>query len=170
MIIGDSLNRGVPSPDTINRRQVGDIKRLYNSDGTWRDVICLLNDTGAATVVNQVVMIGFGASPASGLLAKTLAAVTVDVKIAVAESAIPFGDPGWFAIHGWVDALVEGTTDVAAGDALMVVVATDADAFVVDTSGANRTTRTGAFALAGQTANSAVLTRVLLLSDRCDVD
>lgn len=168
MIIGDVHITGVPAPDTIARRGVGDIKRLYNSDGTYRDVIALINDTGAATVAGQVCTVGYGASAASGLLAKTVAAVSVDVKLAVAESAISFGNVGWFCIHGWVDALVEGTTDVTAGDFLKLVAGTTTIAFIKD--GTSRTSDSGAVAMAGQTANSEVSTRVLLFDERCDID
>lgn len=57
-----------------------------------------------------------------------------------------------------VPILLEGTTDVVAGDFLKAV---DAQAYLVKASGA--ADRAIAIALAGQTANSAVLTNCMLL-------
>lgn len=161
MITGNSHITGVPTPDTLNRRGVGDQKRLYNTDGTYREVVRMLNDTGGATVAGQVCMVGYGVPAASGFLAKTPAtSPTGSVELVVAEDAIAFGDPGWFAVYGLVDALVHGTTPVVAGDQLQVTVATSTTAFVDST--AIRGERAAAKAMAAQSTAGAVLTRVRL--------
>ena len=62
-----------------------------------------------------------------------------------------------------MDALVEGTTDVAAGDFLKIAQATSTTGYLKD--GTSKTTSSHAIAHAAQTANSNVAAKVYLIGE-----
>lgn len=90
--------------------------------------------------------------------------VAVAYEAAGGGSSIADATFGWYVVQGYVEAFVEGTTDVAKDDFLQVAVGTDADAFIGNTSA--RTTGSFGIACEAQAANSAVLTDIYLFGER----
>jgi hypothetical protein len=127
----------------------------------------VFNNTGGALVTGAVYMVAYGAAGKNPQII-ACAAVTANCYVCVATEAA--ADQTWtdVVMEGVVDAMVEGTTDVAAADFLKIVAATDADAFIKD--GTTKTTDSFAIALAAQAANSAVLTKVWLTGEIGDID
>lgn len=78
------------------------------------------------------------------------------------------GTYSWFAIRGTVSVLVDGTTDVAAGDYLRVNSTVVSGALIKDPASGTTAPSTVSVgvAQAAQAANSAVLIQVYLLGDR----
>ena len=142
--------------------------RTYDGDpslGLQCLAVRLYNGTGAATVKGRVYRVAFDGDEEtnpSALAVVTLASVYQHVVVAL--EAVPTASWGWFAIQGYVDAFVEGTTDVAKDDFLTCNDATDDDAFIDDTTA--RTVNSMAIACAAQADNSAVLTRCFVFGDR----
>ena len=127
-----------------------------NSDGTRVLCVRLYNATGAAMVTGRVYRVAFDGDEEtnpSAVACVTLANVYQNVVVAMSDVAITSW--GWFAIQGYCQAFVEGTTDVAKDDFLTVNDATDDDAFIDDTTA--RTINSFAIACEAQAANSAVL-------------
>lgn len=140
-------------------------QQAENTDGTRRLAVRLYNGTGGATVVGRVYRIAFDGDEETNPKAAacvTLASVYQNVVVALEVTADATW--GWFAIQGYCQAFVEGTTDVAKDDFLTVNDATDADAFIGDTT--TRTVNSFAIACEAQADNSAVLKRVYLFGDR----
>lgn len=139
------MNMGiVPALDGDSNVAAGGIKRQVS----WRDDAgftrnrvdrWLYNGAGAATVVGRVYRILYVGDADTNPKAATCAAISgVYQEVAVAVEVIASAAWGWFAVEGYVMASVNGdSVDVAKGDFVKVVVATDDDAFV-----GNTTTRT----------------------------
>lgn len=137
--------------------------------GELREEIYLYNATAAAIVVGQCVLIEYTGLPGTNPQAIALAAKTaIYYHLAVALEAIADLGKGWFAITGPVDALVEGTTDVAIGDFLKVTAGTSSTGLIKD--GTTKTEDSYAIAHAAQAANSNVLTKVWLIGDEAEPD
>lgn len=161
------LNRGGVSADTLtNDTPLQAEWRVYETTNNLRCLaVRLYNGTGAAMVAGRVYRIAFDGDEEtnpSAVACVTLASVYQNVVVALEDTAA--ASWGWFAIQGYCDAFVEGTTDVAKDDFLTCNDATDDDAFIDDTTA--RTVNSFAIACAAQADNSAVLTRVYLFGDR----
>jgi hypothetical protein len=174
---------GVDS-DTV----LGAIRTVYNKgdevvghvategyDGTWRKEIKVFNDTGGALVVGDC----YHLTVAGGLEAETPKVIAwTDAgndnfrDLVVATEAIADQAYGWVCFAGTVDAHVEGTTDVAVGDFLMLDTNSAAGVTALITSGgAVETNSTVAVAQEAQaTAGVATKAQVFLLgkSKICD--
>lgn len=132
--------------------------------------IKLYNGRGSATVAGGVYRVIFDGDEETNPAVATATAQTVDQWYVVSIRAVADATWDWYAIEGYVDALVEGTTDVAKDDTLKVVVGTAANAFVQDTASGVISSDTIAIACAAQAANSSVLTKVYLYGREADID
>lgn len=115
---------------------LGSIRTVYNKgdevaghvdtegyDGTWRKEMLVFNDTGAALVVGNC----YHLTAAGGLEAETPKVIAwTDANndnfrdLVIATEAVADQAYGWVCFAGTVRAHVEGTTDVAVGDFLML--------------------------------------------------
>lgn len=131
--------------------------KLYNGSGdTVKGGVYRVSFTGTEETQPQIVDIA--------------AAVTVDEYYVVSLKIVPDATFAWFAIQGYVDALVDGdTTDVTAGDSLKMTAATSANALTIDQADNSVTADTIAMACEGNTG-AAALKKVYLLGDRKDAD
>lgn len=115
---------------------------------------------GSSLAAGQPVVIGY--SHTYGKTAVVAATSAFAVRTAVATKAMSAAGYLWVQTEGTCEALIDGTTDVTAGDFLEVI---DAGvAFIKD--GAARTTVSGAVAVDAQAANSAVKVTVYLLPEQ----
>jgi hypothetical protein len=128
--------------------------RLYNSLAAAASTV-----KGGAY---QVIYTGAGLNP--GILLP--AAVTANVNIVIAPAIYLTATWGWYVWAGYVDALVEGATDVAIGDFLKV---TAPNAYLI-TDGATRTTDSFAVACEAQASATPTLAKVFLFGAEADVD
>lgn len=80
----------------------------------------LFNDTGGAAVLGRPYVIRYKGGGEKPLCIAALAASPADTpeEICVAIEAVANNAWGYFAVEGYVEALVEGTTDCTAGDYL----------------------------------------------------
>lgn len=134
----------------------------------------LFNDTGSAMVVGQVYVTNFDGDEEKNPKVAVISALSAGDERWVVVATATTADQawGWFVIKGYVDALVEGTTDVAVDDYLKTTAATSTTGLIKDQAvGSGRTTKTAAIACAAQTANSNVATKIYLIGDRgVDID
>jgi hypothetical protein len=129
----------------------------------------LFNDAGEAAVVGGVYLIvPTGVEEENPKVIDVAADTVVAHRVAVAIEAVADQAWGWFAVGGYVDALVEGTTDVAVGDFLKTTAATSATAFFKDATA--RSVKSFAVACTAQASATPTLTKVYLLGDLGDVD
>ena len=143
--------------------------------GTTEDVYPLLgnaltlyNGSGGEIAKGQVCLVDFAKDDLKEAKATPLsAAIAFPVLLAVATEVVADTKYGVFQTFGEVDALVEGTTDVAAGNFLKVDVSVSTTGFIKD--GTSRSAASGAIAKAAQADNSEVLTSVFLLGQQCTV-
>lgn len=152
---------GFPHVDSMQRR----VSR--NSDGTLRHEVRLYNATGGALTSGGFYMVDYGGTTPTAPNPRVVTPATTAImrEFVVALSALADVSYGWFAYAGYVDALVEGTTDVTAGDYLKLV---NAQLYVVKDA-TTISAASMARALAGQTANSAVAARIFLFGSRCTI-
>lgn len=166
------MNLGVGSPSD-NRRVIaprhssllGDKK--YNSDNGTPFWVCkVYNGTGSALVANRPYMLTFAgaATTSPNPQVTALAASGSARQIVIAHEAIPNGEWGLVCYQGYHDCGVEGTTDVAAGDYLLVSAGVSTTGLVKD--GTTLTNASVAIAMEAQAANSVVDKRVFLIGDR----
>jgi len=128
--------------------------------------ITAYNDNSAAIAKGDVVMLVPGYLAGKELLAKTAVTRAIYTYTAVAIEAIADAKIGKFQISGECEAFVEGTTDVAAGNTL-VVNNTNGNEFVYEAAAiANITTATAAVSRDAQAAAGNVLTTVVLTGER----
>lgn len=123
------------------------------------------NNTGGTTTVGQTYLVKTvgvaNFSPqivtASSAISGLASTDSVQIRVAVALEAVAAS--GWVkcAIEGYVDALVDGTTDVAIGDFLKFAPATKTTPIK---DGAAETLKSFAVACEASTANSANMTRI----------
>lgn len=134
-----------------------------------REEIFLYNGRGSATVAGGVYRMLRDGDEETDPRVATCTTQSVAQRYVVSAKIVADAAWGWFTLEGYVDALVEGTTDVAVDDTLKVVSGTAANAFVQDTAAAVPTAASLAIACAAQTANSSVLTKVRLLDSTATV-
>lgn len=125
----------------------------------------LYNGTGSAQVTGRPYVVQATGAEATQWQTITPAALAVYQHVVIALEDVPAASFGWYAIQGFVDAMVDGTTDVADLDYLDVTPGTSAVALIFD-HGTVRSTASVARACEARTANSADLIRVQLLGDR----
>ena len=127
--------------------------------------ITLFNDQAGALAIGTVVQVIYDPDGTNGLTQGMQAGAPASTAwvtfTAIALESVGVDAIGYFQIAGVCDALVEGTTDVAAGDFLEVL--NTEVSFKKD--GTSRTANSAAVALAAQAADSAVLTSVLLIGE-----
>lgn len=116
----------------------------------------------AAETVGQVRVISHTGVVTTNPSAIAPATLAVYQYVGVATKTTTAAGWQWYQIKGDVNALVEGTTDVAVGDYLEVL--NTELSFKKDATA--RSTNSVAIAQAAQATNSAVLTPVYLLGDR----
>ena len=124
-------------------------------------LVKLYNGTGGALALGTVCMVNWDGDEETTPTAIALATATPPRDVVVAAEAIADVTYGWFVQEGWVEALVEGTTDVAKDDFLKCTSGTSTTAFIKD--GTTITAASAAIAAEAQAANSAVLTKVFLM-------
>jgi hypothetical protein len=147
----------------------GEVRVRYNASGAASKEIYLRNLSGGDTVVGQPYLYQQKGLPGSGQVVIDVAAVaTVNRELVWATSIVAANQWAWFVFWGVANILVDGNTDVGAGDWLKVAVGTHTNA-MQDSSSA-RSNSSVAVARAAQTANSAVLTECFLLGDRAVVN
>lgn len=138
----------------------------FNNDNFQAVKIGFINKTGGALVKGGVYALDVNQADAYSTTAqkslfalKAVAAGNINGVLVVAEKATPSGEVGEGVVFGPCDALVEGTTDVAAGDRLK---ATAAQNYLAKASAAVGSVDVGVgMACGAQAANSSVLTKVL---------
>ena len=121
-----------------------------------------------AAVKGGVYRIAYDGDEESNPKAVACTAQTIDQLYCVATAATLENAWGWFAVQGYVDALVDGGTDVAKDDFLKNVAATDADALVKD--GTSLSADTIAIACEAETETPATLNKVYLIGRYADTD
>lgn len=125
----------------------------------------LYNGTGSALVTGRPYAVEATGAEATQWQAITPAALAVYQHVVIALEDTAAASFGWFAIQGFVDALVESTTDIADLDYLDVTPGTSAVAMIKDNSTV-RSTASVARACEARTANDVGMIRVQLLGDR----
>lgn len=141
--------------------------------GEMRKERYLYNNTGAATVVGDVYMVTFSATLAQSPQVIVCATTTPLRNLVVAVEVVAAGAYGWFAVAGPVNASLEATTDIVAGNFLKLTAATSALAFIQD--GSSETTSSHAIAVLGITTNgvnrptTSIPNKVYLLGHRATV-
>jgi hypothetical protein len=104
--------------------QPGHVRRrtFLDDEGYERSqmVKWLYNDTGSAATLGRPYRILYTGAGEKPLKIQALSASPVDTpeEICVAIEAVANNSWGYYAVEGWVEALVEGTTDCTAGDYL----------------------------------------------------
>jgi hypothetical protein len=124
-----------------------------------------LYNPGGAIVAGTALLVNYTGDPSTSPQVVVTATNTPSREVVIAPYAVPATSWGWFCVGGWVDALVEGTTDVAKGDYLKIVQATSANGMIKDSS---TVISTGTIAVAGaaSTANSENITLVEFLGGK----
>lgn len=155
--------------DTFLRSRVGDFQSILDApppaagievEEDGKRYVSAYNETGSASAKGEVATIAYSNDYGTEVIAA--ATTTFPVRTAVGVKAYAQHELGWWQIAGEAEALVEGTTDVAAGDFLEVL--NTETAFKKD--GASRTTVSGAVAIDAQATNSAVLSTVRLIPEQ----
>lgn len=128
-------------------------------------VVRLYNGTGSALVTGRPYAVEATGAEATQWQVITPAALAVYQHVVIALEDTPAASFGPFAVQGFCDAMVDGTTDVADLDYLDVTPGTSTTAMIKDHSTV-RSTASVARACEARTDNSAGLIRVQLLGDR----
>lgn len=144
-----------------------------NVDGTGHWEIRAYNAKGSACTANECLHLTFDGDEETNpkVIAFTDANNDNFRRLVVATEATADATFGWFAFAGVFDVLVEGTTDVAKDDYLMLDTnSTGGVNSLVTSGGTVETNSTVAIACAAQAANSKVATRCYLLGQAktCD--
>lgn len=119
--------------------------------GDTRIEAYLFNNAGIPTVRGDVYQVTFSGVVAKNPQVIVCATATPTKNLAVAVAVVADQAWGWFAISGYVDASLEATTDIVAGDFLKLTSGTSALAFIKD--GAAETTSSHATAVAALTTD-----------------
>lgn len=124
----------------------------------------LFYPTGSALAVGQTMKVAYtgGVSGCPNVLTPVSGTAAID-QIVVAVNATVSGTWDWFWIWGYCTALVNGTTDVAVDDYLLMKIGTSANGFTKDSA---LTVNTLACAKAASTANSDNSTLIYLMGVR----
>lgn len=164
------MNLGVGSPSDSRRVStprhsslLGD--KRYNDNGTPYWLCKVYNGTGSALVANRPYMLTFAGSSTSAENPRVtaLAASGAPQQCVIAHEAIPDASWGMVCYQGYHDCGIDGTTDVAAGDYLLINSGVSTTGLVKD--GTSRSTASVAIAMEAQAANSTVDKRVYLTGD-----
>jgi hypothetical protein len=137
-----------------------------NSDNTAYTKKWLYNATGVALVAGRIFKVVYDGDEETNpkVIVCTASPATTPEEVAVALAAVPAASWAWFAVQGYVNAYVNGdSVDVAKDDFLKIVVGTDDDAFVGNTT--TRTTNSHAIATEAETTATPASHRVYLLGD-----
>lgn len=135
-------------------------KRFYNSDGTWYDAYRLYNGGSALTAgaIYRVSWSGAATTTKNPQVAAPATAHRADQDLVVAIAATAASVWGWFAYQGHVDARVDGTVDLAAGDFLR----SDGTNTYLVSDGTTRSPQSVGMVCEAYTTNSVASKRVLL--------
>ena len=127
----------------------------------------IYNGLGAASVTGGAYVIAYDGDEETN--PKFILPVTAafDSECCVTPAIVADATWSWVVTAGYVDALVEGTTDVVKDDFLKVTQANGAS-FITDTS--TRSADSMAIATAGQTSATPTLTKIFILGGAHDVD
>jgi hypothetical protein len=162
-----ALLNGVSPAYEITESYVNPTTGLVEGDRIKRR---LYNGRGSATVAGGVYIQQHDGDEETSPRVITCAAQAADVEVVVSIGIVADASWGWFVYKGYVDALVEGTTDVAKDDTLKVVTASSPAAFIQDTAALVVTPDSVAVACAAQTSATPTLTKVQMFGSRADVD
>jgi hypothetical protein len=164
-VLQTSIARDTDANDTPGATRVAHyLDSTGARTGKWAREMRLYNATGGALTKNAVYMLNYTGVPSTSPQVIACATSTPTRQLVVAKEAVAIASWGWFAVAGWTDALVDGTTDVAISDFLKLTSGTSATAFIKD--GTTITTSSHAIAGAASTADSANTTLIELLGDR----
>jgi hypothetical protein len=126
-------------------------------------IVSLYNGTGGDLVVGEVVVIAYDDAAGAELCVATAATIAAPgVRTAVAAEAVTDDTFGLFYVGGLCQALVNGTTDVDAGDFLEVI--NGADNFIKD--GTSRAITSAAVAVEAYTDATDALKWVVLIPEQ----
>jgi hypothetical protein len=162
------LSLGVNNPPQtkaidLPRHQSLKAETRYNSDNTPFQLVKLYNGTGGALVANRPYLITFAGTSTTvqnPQVTALAAQAGVQNHVVIAHEAVGIGEWGFFCYQGYHDCGIEGTTDVAAGDYLLVSDGVSTTGLVKD--GTSRTQQSCAIACEAQATNSVVDKRVYL--------
>jgi hypothetical protein len=162
------LSLGVNNPPQtkaidLPRHQSLKAETRYNSDNTPFQLCKVYNGTGGALTANRPYLLTFAGTSTTAENPRVLALAAqagVQNHIVIAHEAIPDASWGWVCYQGYHDCGIEGTTDVSAGDYLLVSAGVSTTGLVKD--GTSRTQQSCAIACEAQATNSVVDKRVYL--------
>lgn len=141
----------------------------YNSDNqTPFQIVRVYNGTGGALTANRPYLLTFAGTSTSAENPRVTALAAqagVQNHVVIAHEAIADASWGWVCYQGYHDCGIEGTTDVAAGDYLLVSAGVSTTGLVKD--GTSRTQQSCAIACEAQATNSVVDKRVYLFGGPC---
>lgn len=165
------LPRTTGASDALGQKKFGSyISSAGVETGEPQTLTRLYNDSGGATIDGGVYAVAYSGDESKWLRVIDVAAVAYDQEYAVSIGVIGDGEAGWFCTAGFCDALVDGdSVNVADGDYLRMVAATNADAFVAEATATTFTTDTIAVACGANTGTEAKV-KVLLLGGPHDND
>ncbi len=158
-------NRVIPHFDTLAFDSPEAIEERSNTDGTKYWVVRLYNGSGGAVTAGAVYKVVYdGDEETNPKVVACTATATLLQNVVVATEATADAAWGWFAFKGTYSVLCNGdATDISKDDFLKIVVATDADAFVDDTTA--RTVNSFAIACEAETDATPSRIRVYLIGD-----
>lgn len=178
MSVQGNLSNTFPVPNAAAgafASSLGAIEQVPNSNGDYRWEVLLYVPSalqgnlaqGTPYYLNFVSTAGQYLQPAT--MAGNATSGTFRQLVVLQDSAKRTGTMpttgayGWFAFKGVANVLVDGTTDVAAGNYLLSNSKTISGALILD--GTTKTDESVGMALAAQATDSAVLTSVFLFGD-----
>lgn len=147
-------------------KAAGIIVQDIGSDGKLRTYISAYNRVGTVLDKGQPITIDYVATYMVAAIANATTGSEVYKQTGGALKVTQINELWWFQIGGAGKGLVDGTTDVAAAEALEVL--NTGTAWIK--AGTARDLSTGAIALAAQAANSAVLVDVLYIPERHSIE
>ena len=144
----------------------GIVAQVVGTDGKIRTYISAFNRVGSVLAVGQPITIDYVPTYFVAAIANATTGSEVYKQTGVALKVMQVNDLWWFQTGGPGQALVDGTADVAAADALEVINA--ATSFIKAASA--RDLATGAIALVAQTSATAPLVDVMLIPERHSIE
>jgi hypothetical protein len=157
--------------DTLSTDIPCAVRIEVDSAGLRRTEIRLYNAYASAIPIGHPCLVRYDGDEETNPFVVSGAAAsgtTVIERFCTPQKAVAASSWGWFTIGGYCQALVEGTTDVAKDDYLKLVIATTSG-LIKDTGTQPGTANSVAIARAAQATNSAVLTDVFLIDERCAI-
>ena len=152
--------------DTLSNDAPGQTLVRYNSDGTAFKVVRACNNTGSACVSGQPYLLRYDGDEETnpGVIDPATATTAINYVV-FATAATANGAFGWFTCFGYMDVLIDGTTNVAKDDYLEVV--NGGTSLIKDAAALSL--NSCAIACAAQETDAAVITRVFVLGERVNV-